>query len=607
MPNKNPVMTNGTCLVVSNCKSCWDTSSKLAFVSCSIPDYLDAEWLKTIDHIILDGPWESKEYRIESRQFVVERVARYRKELFPILNSALGFNYGEKAWGYLLDSWLLHFTSVVYDRVHKLENACEQLGDIFLKCVKDDLPPVLITRDFIQGSFRDSFNQQLFSEIAEALGIRVEHCVDNLPEEDLLPESSERKSFIHKVCSLFVPQFRFVFGWWIECRKPLVVLDSFFPFKETVLMFLCSLGKVLMVPSDFLLEKAPSFEKDKSLRMLLEVTSRDRFDLVANKLFAKYFPVSLLEGIKSYSEKISRLSDIPVLGAAVGFHTNDEFKILASRVIENGNQIIGFQHGGNYNFEKNKLMVCEYFEKLNVDKYYPWKKKSLSGEILPTAKLAMMSDSKKARKKRSCFVDILFVASSDGRYVYRQQSDNPDNYLKKIITRSKFYLSLNKSVGKHFLLRSHPLDLGWKHKQRWLDLEVGAVRFDPNREYCKSLVSCRIYVADHISTTWLEALFVGVPILLFFDMDRYFALDEVKVLFEDLQAVGVFHSSAESAASFLNEKYETIEDWWEMPETKMAVDKLKNYFFSTSNNFAREWTQELVTLRDRVQKGESNL
>jgi hypothetical protein len=81
----------------------------------------------------------------------------------------------------------------------------------------------------------------------------------------------------------------------------------------------------------------------------------------------------------------------------------------------------------------------------------------------------------------------------------------------------------------------------------------------------------------------------------------------VKSLFEDLQAVGIYHPTAESAASFLNEKYETIEEWWQMPETKAAADKVKNYFFTApSNNFTKEWTQELVALRDKIMKDKLN-
>ncbi len=607
MRNKNPIMENGVCLAVSNCKSCWDTGSKLAFISNSIPDYLDAEWLKAIDHVVLNGPWESREYCLKNRQFVVARVIRYRKELLPILNSALGIDYGERAWGFLLDSWLMHFTSVIYDRVNKLENACSQLDNVYLICFREDIPLAQTTHDFVHNCLNDRFNQQLLGDIATALGIRVERCVDYLPGNDLLPVGIAKKGLKHKAYLVVTKLLRPVLGWWVKFQMPLVILDGYFPFVKTILVFLRSMGKVLIVPSQSLLEKQPEFREKKSLRMLLKVTEEDRFDLVANKLFLKNFPVSLLEGLKNYSEKVSELGVIPVLGAATNFHYNEEYKILASRVIENGNKIIGFQHGGNYNFEENELFCAGYFEKMNADKFYQWKVKSLVGKYLPTAKLANLSRCKETRKERNGFVDILFIFGDSGRFIFRCGTYNSDEFIGYLAAQQNFYMGLNENVAKHFLLRPSQLVSGWRYKERWLDLTRGEIRFDPNREFRDSLTSCRIFVTDHISTTWLEAFYMGVPVLLFFDIEDYFVLAEVKSLFEDLRSVGVFHPSAESAASFLNEKYEIIEEWWELPETKEAVGKIRNYFFTDSGSLAKDWTRELVTLRHKAQNGELKL
>jgi putative transferase (TIGR04331 family) len=593
-------MSNKICLVVSNCKSCWDTSSKLAFISDSTPDYFDADELKSINHIILDGPWKSQEYHCKSQQFVVERVTRYRKELASVLNSGLGIDYSEKAWGILLDSWLLHFASVVHDRVNKLKNAQEKLGDIFLKCLREDLQPMSTTLEFLTNCNKDPFNQRLFCDVAKAIGVKVENCADSFPEDEYFSNRTERESLTSKIYSMVSPFFR----WWIQYRKPLVIVEGFFPFKKALLILFRSFGKVLIIPSRMFLERLPGLQKNGPLRNLLKVTEEDEYDFVANKLFSKLFPLSLLEGLMGYSGKISKLDAIPVLGTAGGFYTNEEYKILASRVIENGNKIIGFQHGGNYNFQKKELICSEYFEKLNTDKFYRWKEKSIAEKYLPSQKLEIVSVFKEARKKESGFVDILMVTSIVGPFIYRQEAENADNFLKKIsITQQNFYLRLNKDIKKYFLLRPNPIDWGWRYKERWIDFTEGKIRFDPNIKFYKSLVSCKVYVSDHISTTWMEALSCEVPVVLFFDLDEYFVLDEVRRIFKELQEVGVFHATAESAACFLNEKYETIEQWWGMPETKAAVDKVRNYFYTTdSGNFTKEWTRELVALREKTMK-----
>ena len=53
------------------------------------------------------------------------------------------------------------------------------------------------------------------------------------------------------------------------------------------------------------LDKLSDLKKNEALRNLLEVVENDKYDLVANKLIKKYFPISLLEGLKPYCKKVS--------------------------------------------------------------------------------------------------------------------------------------------------------------------------------------------------------------------------------------------------------------------------------------------------------------
>lgn len=595
-------MNNRICLAVSNCKEYWDTNSKLAFISDSIPDYHDAEELESINPIILNGPWKSREYRIKSHQFVVERVTRYRKELSSELNLGLNVSLGEKAWGILLDSWLLHFTSVIYDRVNKLENAKEQLGSVFLKCLKENNPSVLTTFDFVGSCNKDKFNQFLFCDVAKAVGISVEYCSDPILDSDLTSKDVEGKILKNKPSSLFLPLINSLFGWWIQYRKPLIIADGFFPLKNAIEILLRSLGRVLIIPSRFFLESLPDLKKNPTLRKSLHVSENDKYDMVANKLLEIYFPLSLLEGFVACSRKMSRLERTPVLGSAGGFFQNEEYKILASRVIENGNKIIGFQHGGNYNFQKNEFRCSEYFEKLNGDKFYRWKERSFSGDFLPSTKLEKLASCKEVIRTRGSVTNILFVSQRFTRFIFRYEAENSDDFSSKIIDQQNFYSKLDKTFQKFFLLRPYPTEFGWRYKKRWLDFTGGNIRFDPTPQFYKSLESSRVYATDHISTTWLEALFSGIPVILFFDIEQYFVLDEVRGLFVELQNVGIFHPTAESAAAFLNANYENIEDWWEDSATKTAADKIKDYFYTASDNFSKEWTKELLTLRNNALK-----
>ncbi len=64
-----------------------------------------------------------------------------------------------------------------------------------------------------------------------------------------------------------------------------------------------------------------------------------------------------------------------------------------------------------------------------------------------------------------------------------------------------------------------------------------------------------------------------------------------------------FHSTPESASTFLNERYDSIEEWWKMPKTQLAVDKFKSHVFVNSDNFVKPWTDELLAVRREALHG----
>ena len=99
-----------------------------------------------------------------------------------------------------------------------------------------------------------------------------------MSENECFPNRTERESLINKIYSMVSPFFR----WWVQYRKPLVVVNGFFPFKKAILIFLRSFGKVLIIPDKMLLERLPSLQKNEPLRNLLKVTEKDQYDFVAS-------------------------------------------------------------------------------------------------------------------------------------------------------------------------------------------------------------------------------------------------------------------------------------------------------------------------------------
>lgn len=594
--------SDAVCLVVTRLKNYRDTSDRLAFVSNSVPDYLEKKWLQTIDHIILDGPWKTLEYQDKALQHNIDRVLRYRNELSKTLNRLIDLDYSKRAWGFLLDSWLLVFISLIYDRVNKLENARQQLGgDVYLYENIVEIPIFATTMDFLDYCTQDGFNQQLYSEVAKVLGIKIKSCKKKFQKDSPITDKIPKCSWKGRMLISLIPILRSIFRILVRYANSLVILDGYFPCKESFWITIRSLGRVLLLPWPLLLQEMPLSRDIDSKRMLLKVVEVDKYDKVANHLLSRYLPQSFFENLKLYRDNISGLKNIPVLGSAVNFYWNDAYKNLASLIIDNGGKILGFQHGGisNKTFPNN----TEEIGVINFDDFYYWKKKSISGLDLPTTKLRKIHCYREKRDRLINHTDVLFVSTNPGIYLYRHSVDHVDIFLGMIHNQFEFYKGLNRSVKEKFLLRAYPDDRGWRYKERWMDFAGGHLRFDSNKKIFESLTSSRLYVSDHMSTTWMEAFYIGIPVLLFLDIDRHRVPLELRGVFEDLRSVGVLHSTPELASAFLNERYDSIEEWWKMPETLLAVDNFKNNFFCDQDDFVKPWTDELLAIRREVLHG----
>lgn len=77
-------------------------------------------------------------------------------------------------------------------------------------------------------------------------------------------------------------------------------------------------------------------------------------------------------------------------------------------------------------------------------------------------------------------------------------------------------------------------------------------------------------VTDHPGTSFLEGLVANVPVVAFWDPERWEVRDEAAPYFEELRRVGILWDLPEAAATKVAEVYDNPSAWWES-ETVQAV------------------------------------
>jgi putative transferase (TIGR04331 family) len=272
------------------------------------------------------------------------------------------------------------------------------------------------------------------------------------------------------------------------------------------------------------------------------------------------------------------------------WYFDEYFKQWAAQSANNGTLLLGTQHGGCYGTLKNKL--AEEHETAIVDYYYSWgwHCDDRAATVLPmpatnfSGAKAIGADN---RKK-----GILFAGSTEPRYVI--ELPRLPVYLPEYFNRQRrFIRALSPAVLTEVRFRPHCEDHGWGVVERMrqcranIEIESWIVPF------LASLEQCRLYVCDHLSTTYAQSLALNKPTILFlYDHQTTLLSTESQPYFAMLRDAGILHDAPEAAASAVSEAYHDVETWWNAPQRQKAVELFCDRYARTAPNAITLWSDE---------------
>jgi putative transferase (TIGR04331 family) len=108
----------------------------------------------------------------------------------------------------------------------------------------------------------------------------------------------------------------------------------------------------------------------------------------------------------------------------------------------------------------------------------------------------------------------------------------------------------------------------------------------------QSLADCRLYICDHLSTTFAEALVANKPTILFWNPLTNRLRPESQPYYELLRTNGILFDSPEEAAFAVNEAYADVESWWNNAVRQAAVAEFCNRFARTDVCAVALWSAE---------------
>lgn len=513
-------------------------------------------------------------------------LSTFAKRLNQYHNEKLKQEYWEHVIG-----WFLHcFIDSVVEKYIVLSSARSNWPEI----VAIGLDPNQFSRPKDTRSFSECIrfteeaNLQIFTQIAELMGISIEYrsLTDSLPFEPHTStnEDNSSKSILWKLRNRFqtdLPDADICFYKTVMRRRTLSLLTLLTGFNSSDIR-------------DFA-ELSGSCQIDIQARATLSNTSSEsELENIVLKLLAHNLPTCFFEQWRGQVDKArawvsSRRPSTIVTG--LGGLWSSQYAVWSAECKRYGVNIIGLQHGGTYGERERSSSECH--ERRISDFYVTWGWQENEKTIpLPAARLAGLP-----RYSRNEKGSILWIGTSDSRYVY-QLGPRPvgSQFLDYFKEQLLFADSLEQVVVKEMLFRPYPVDFGWAN-QPGVSQELSVNLDDLSKSYWERLRECKLVIVDHPgSTTFLEALTIGRPSICFGSPDVFDIRPEAKPYYDALSDVGVFHTDAKSAAQTLNNIASDVLSWWDEPDRQRAVDKFRRNF-ADDTGFLRKWRRFLLDTR----------
>lgn len=570
----------------------WDTTKPIVFLGEWCMLYSRSDIWKNLDYQVLKSPFDYANIGEDS----YSEVSDIYEKLLPILalklNKIHNVNYGERYWRIMIGPWLQWYLPTLYDHYLHIKVALEQFPEFTtIGLNSDSFITPLDTMHFVELRKGDLYNLQLYTRIINFFDKNFPCKSAEYPRVN----NSQSKTSYFRVCLDKV--FKFIAKKNVSSRSTINLHSSYFTSQVAWKLILKSFGRV--VPRSTQLTPTKRFQKDEEKRgLLFGLNMRlNDFELFLSDQISFDIPQCFIEGFSTI-DKASK-EKYPVILNQIIFSSNswyfDElFKHWAGCCAENGGLILGTQHGGCYGTLATKL--AEDHETEISDYYYSWgwMRSDCRALVIPMPATNFCGVRKIGANNRKN--GILWAVTTEPRYMI--EFPRLPLHLPEYFQRQACFLnSLSSNLLKDLRFRAHYEEHGWSAIERLKALNQNIVVEPWSVPFLTSLRNCKLYVCDHLSTTYAQALALNIPTILFFyDKQTTLLNSKAKPHFELLKEAGILYDTPEAAAIAVAAAYDNVEQWWNTPEKQKAVEYFCNSYARTSPDSIEKWNAELTRI-----------
>lgn len=532
-------------------------------------------------------PWKSKLDILLASRYLDSVIDKIIPVSAQYLNDWHGTDYSERFWAIALNCWLVHWLGIIYDRFKRLE----YLGQAYSQqrfAVRVMRPDVPVER-FSRKSLDHYTNLCVLSQIVHLA--RFHFLEKNVITEISGPFYSGPKEppsqpdkrlegrlkrdlknrFGERMASL--SGIRWGNVWGLSGRDRLILSVSVLARRQNKAIRQIGIRRNKAGAKQCFRNGALPF---KTENLFEEVISR----MILSHLPSNVFCLTNDQLLRSRKAKVWIGNDI----------WNPQLALEIASVIESGGQWISVQHGGGYgqysSFPVGKMeyAVADGFIS------WGWSKPHLYDcpvFALPSPLLTKLPRHEARTEK------LIFIGTATPPYCNRLDSTiKPEELLPYLLNKENFLQALNTNIRALVHYRPYRHNFGVDERKWILRLLKQSQMLDDGR-LSDHMGQARLVVIDHLATSLIECMAMGVPTICFWSPEHFKESEEARPYFDRLRDAEILHDSPKAAARKVNEIWNDVASWWNSETVQTARDRFCRQYALTSKSWRWEWAKFL--------------
>jgi putative transferase (TIGR04331 family) len=310
------------------------------------------------------------------------------------------------------------------------------------------------------------------------------------------------------------------------------------------------------------------------------------FEFCVTQLLFRYMPPEYFE-IYLQTRRRFKLKHAVLLGADAYTPRSAD---LISEVRAAGGRVYSYQHGGGYGHYA--AFANEDIERFDVDGFITWGWSDNKGPTAPLPSPYLSALPSPAAREET----LLLVGTMLPPALYKMQTAlAPEQLLPYIQDKRVFINALSENLRRSVEYRGARLDFGVREREQAAEFLPAAQISDEDR-LTNRVRDCRLAVFDHMSTSFLEALTMNAPTILFWRPEFYGLNARTRSALAKLESVGIYHRDPAAAAARVMQVWNQVDAWW----SSEALQKARRDFCDSNarreNNWLKVWRRS-ETLR----------